>query len=703
MKIDIYSSILDNTYKNIIDYRTLTDKDDNKINKVDSSSLFDCFNTLLNSYTDVNFNYGNFLNTSITISYSPIFSGKVPNYLKATPEKNTECLLSNINSKEPLYYFITNIINLTPTSFKLELELDVMTSFLHKLNFYTPINLERRHCERFGYAINDGKYFTYNRDCLIDNTSIEPNILKSVEDISYTYNYTDEKLSLVKTLKECKWLYLFLSNNIPLTTSDSIGQYFYQYKGENVGWQNYPLITSISTNVKLYTNFIEGVNASLPFLTLVFPVYTSINASDISSSVLTKGIEDVLANTSLTPYILSAKLSNKCPFTDSQIINNFQTSKSSRNYYLISDNSKSIFTDKTTYPIVFRGGRDYTLGFFIGLDLTTHTIIKEPYLRTFSSLPSVNDPKDIYLEPQFYTSKYSKQGIKLNNKELMIIEPFYAIQSNKPYTLEMEINEYNFTFLNYDTTTILYPYINTGLIQEGKTFINNSDWCIVNDNYQQAMANSKNSLYTGIETQITSSLTSSLLGMTKTPKIDDNGKIVSNIGGNVMSNAISGSMGIINNLNNFNAKLKDLEQTPNSIKIQGMDILNELTYFRKNSGIGKYVYYGLDETQMNIVYNYYYDYGYQVNKPYSFSSKIEYGSNVISRKLFNYIKINDDDFINKSKDLGVLPKIIKNKITSIFTEGFKLWEYIDCDSSFIKDYQFSNTNENIEIYDIKEI
>lgn len=701
MKIDIYTSMIDNTYKNIIDYRTLIDKDDNTINKVDSSSLFDCFNTLLNTYTDVNFNYGNFLKTSITISYSPVFSGKVPNYLKATPEKNTECILSNFNSKDPLYYFITNIINLTPTSFKLELELDVMSSFLHKLNFYTPINLERRHCERFGYCQNENKYFTYNRDCLIDNTSIESNLLISVENLEYKYNYTDEKLSLVKTIKECKWLYLFLSNNIPLTTSGGIGQYFYQYKGSSIGWQNYPLISSISTNVNLKINALNSVNASLPFLTLVFPVYTSLNASDISSSVLTKGIEDVLSNTELTPYILSAKLSNKCPFNDTTIINNFQTSKSSRNFYLLNDNSKSIFTDKTTYPIVFRGGRDYTLGFFISLDLTSHTISKKPYLATFDSLPSVSDKKNINLESQFYTSKYSKQGIKLYNKDLMIIEPFYAIESVKPYTLEMEIVELNYTFLNYDVTTIIYPYPNNGMIQEGKSYINNSDWCVVNDNYQQAMANSKNSLYTGIETQVTSSLTSSLLGMAKTPKIDDNGKIVSNIGGNVMSNAISGSMGIINNLNNFNAKLKDLEQSPNSIKIQGMDILNELTYF--NKGIGQYVYYGLDDTQKEIVYNYYYDYGYQVNKPYSFSSKVDYGTNVISRKLFNYIKINDDDFINKSKELGVLPKIIKNKITTIFTEGFKLWEYIDCDSSFIKDYQFSNTNENIEIYDIKEI
>lgn len=701
MKIDIYTSMIDNTYKNIIDYRTLTDKDDNTINKVDSSSLFDCFNTLLNTYTDVNFNYGNFLKTSITISYSPIFSGKVPNYLKATPEKNTECLLSNFNSKDPLYYFITNIINLTPTSFKLELELDVMSSFLHKLNFYTPINLERRHCERFGYCQNENKYFTYNRDCLIDNTSIEPNLLISVENLEYKYNYTDEKLSLVKTIKECKWLYLFLSNNIPLTTSGGIGQYIYQYKGSSIGWQNYPLISSISTNVNLKINALNSVNASLPFLTLVFPVYTSLNASDISSSVLTKGIEDVLGNTELTPYILSAKLSNKCPFTDTAIINNFQTSKSSRNFYLLNDNSKSIFTDNTTYPIVFRGGRDYTLGFFISLDFTNHTISKEPYLATFTSLPTINDKKNINLEPQFFTSKYSKQGIKLYNKDLMIIEPFYAIDSVKPSSLKMEIKELNYTFLNYDVTTIIYPYANNGMIQEGKSYINNSDWCIVNDNYQQAMANSKNSLYTGIETQVTSSLTSSLLGMAKTPKIDDNGKIVSNIGGNVMSNAISGSMGIINNLNNFNAKLKDLEQSPNSIKIQGMDILNELTYF--NKGIGQYIYYGLDATQKEIVYNYYYEYGYQVNKPYSFSSKIDYGTNVISRKLFNYVKINDDDFINKSKDLGVLPKIIKNKITSIFTEGFKLWEYIDCDSSFIKDYQFSNTNENIELYDIKEI
>lgn len=699
MKIELYNSKLDNSYKNIIDYRILKDKDDNFINRPTLDQLLNCFNTLLTTHENVNFNFGDFLKTSITITYDSRLSGVVPNYLRAIPETTYECILTKANRKYPLYYFITSSTQLNYLTYKYDLELDVMTSFFHQLDFYTPITLERRHCERFGYATTDKKYFTYNRDCLLDNTSIEPNILTSTRDLSYNYSQTGDNLNLVKTLKECKWLYIFLSNNTPLTTDNEVGQFFYQYRN---GWQQYPIINNFCTSVNFKSkSLLSNIYGSMPFLTLVFPVYTSVNANDMVSSTLTKGVEDVLSCVSLTPYILSAKLSNRCPFTDSQILSNFQTSKSSNGYYLLKDSSRTIFTDKYTYPVIIHGGRDYTLGFFISYQDSINKMNIEPYLKSFDTLPSVTDTKDITFEPQLYTSKYCKQGIKLYNKDLMNIEPYYLYNSAKIDTLTKELTIYQYTFLNYDTTTIVYPYQNCGLINEGKSYVNNSDFCVVNDNYQQAMANSKNSMYTGLESQIYGGMTSSLLSMAKAPKVNDEGKITTNVEGNIISSAIGGSMDIINNVNNFNAKLKDLQNTPNSIKIQGMDILNELTTF--SNGIGHYISYSLDTTQQQIVYDYYYNYGYQVNKNYLLSPKIEYGTNAISRKLFNYIKINDDDFIYKSSYLLQLPAIIRNKIYSIFKQGFKLWSYIDCDESFIKSYLFSNTNENVEIYDIKEL
>lgn len=714
MKIETYRTILDNSYKNVIDYRTLTDSSNTTLNKLDEDTLFTIFNTKVATYENVNFDYGDILTTSLTIDISKNVAQVLPNYMKCTPQNDE---LDIRGQRNPMYYFITNVMQLNRYTWRFDLELDVMTTYFKYITFNSKVTFNRRHCERFGYATKDERYFTYNRDCLLDNTSIEPNIL-NVSNITYDYeSLSGDNLTLVKTISECKWLYIFLSNNTKLISGDdSIGQYFFQFNGTE--WKNYPTIEH-KTNVKLTSSPISSIDGSLPFMTLVFPVYTSLSANDTATSVLTSGIEDVMSNSALTPYILSAKLSNRCPFSQSIITNNFSTSRDSRNHYLLKDSSRIVFTDKVTRPIVVRGERDHTLGFFIGYEwIANHKISLKPQVYEFDSLPSVEDKRNIYLEPQFYTSKYCRQGIKPYNKELMIIEPYYAIQSVKPSTTKITIYENNYTFLNYDVTTFRYPYQNSGVIQEGKTYVNNSDWCVVNDNYQQAMASSKNSLYMGLESQLVSNATSSILGgmnigsETKsiTKDVDKYGAISfnskatttnSNLGGKAISSLISFGVNTMTSINNFNAKLKDLENTPNSIKIQGMDILNELSYF--NKGIGHYIYYNLDDTQKEVVYNYYYDYGYQVNKPYSLSSQVEYGTNIITRKLFNYIKISDEDFIFKSVYLAKLPNIVKDKIYDIFTNGFKLWEYIDCNTSFIKDYLFSNENENIEIYDIKGV
>lgn len=701
MKIETYRTILDNSYKNIIDYRTLTDSSNSTLNKLDEDTLFTLFNTKVATYENVNFDYGNVITTSLTIDVSQHITCLVPNYLKATPQSGEYDILGQGN---PMYYFITDVIQLNKYTWKLILELDVMTTYFKYMTFNSKVVFERRHCERFGYATSDKLYFTYNRDCLLDNTSIEPNILYT-KDISYTYpNLKGDMLTLVKTLNECKWLYVFLSNNIPLETTDGVGKYIFQYKGDSKDWQNYPYVQRNYTQVPLHEGGLSGNNyASLPFRTLVFPVFTSIcaNGNNIGSSKGTKGIEDVLGCTELTPYILSAKLSNRCPFTQSQITANIQTTRNSNGYYLLKDNSRGVFTDGTTYPVIIQGSRDYTLGFFYQYEITDHQINIFPTIANFTTLPTINDKRNINLEPQFYTSKYCKQGIMPYNKELMIIEPYYAIDSIKPSTINFTIYEYDYTYLNYDVTSFIYPYQNSGQINNCKSYVNNSDWCIVNDNYQQAMASSKNSLYTGLESQIVGSLTSTLTSSIVAPSINDDGIITSNTKGKAIGNFINFGMNTINSMNNFNAKLKDMQNSPNSIKIQGMDILNELNYFGK--GVGKYISYQLDDTQKEVVYNYYYDYGYQVNKPYSLSTKIEYGTNIITRKLFNYIKIKDEDFIYKSIYLAKLPNCIKDKIYTIFNNGFKLWEFIDCTSSFISDYHFSNENENIEIYDIKEV
>ncbi len=719
MKIETYRSMLDNSYKNVIDYRTLTNSSDIALNKLDKETLFNIFNAKYGTYENVNFDYGNLLNTSITINITSD-SGTLMlcNYLKATPEEGEPDFLGQ---QYPLYYFINNVEQLNKYTYRFDLELDVMTTYFERLEFYSKVTFNRRHCERFGYASEDDVYFTYNRDCLLDNTRIESNILNGPSNIQYSYDfsssYTTEQQTLIKTLYECKWLYIFLSNNIPLETENDVGKWFYQWKNGEL--KQYPYIPLKSTYVPLKTSAISSIKSSLPFMTLIFPVYTSISASGMSSSVLTRGIEDILGNSDLTSYILSAKLSNRCPFTQSQIKNNFQSTKNDRGFYLLNDDSRGVFKNVDCYPILLRGSRDYTMGFFYQYQDTYHKITINPYNRSFKTLPTINDKRNIDLEPQFYTSKYSKQGIKPYNKELMDLEPYLMYSTPKVKTLKVNLYEYDYTFLNYDVTTLIYPYQNCDMIQEGKSYINNSDWCVVNDNYSNAMASQKNSLYMGLLTNVASGYTNAILGS----QLSNNGvsesvqKYNNNFGYSslkttisspntsgktkILGNLIGASVNSIMAIQNYNAQMQDLKNTPNSIKIQGMDILNELNYFSK--GFGNYISYTLDNTQKEVVYNYYYDYGYQVNKSYSLSSKVEYGTNIITRKLFNYIKIQDDEFTYKSYRLSKLPSIIKDKIEEVFNNGFKLWEYIDCEESFIKSYLFSNENENVEIYDIKEI
>ena len=113
----------------------------------------------------------------------------------------------------------------------------------------------------------------------------------------------------------------------------------------------------------------------------------------------------------------------------------------------------------------------------------------------------------------------------------------------------------------------------------------------------------------------------------------------------------------------------------------------------------------LFENEENQVYQYYYDNGYCINRENTFDLHNFNKESILTRRLFNYVKLNENIVSKMSFDLGGLrgiyyvPQAIKNKINNILNRGCKIWTLIknDTNTDNMLQYYLTNEFENSEI------
>lgn len=158
------------------------------------------------------------------------------------------------------------------------------------------------------------------------------------------------------------------------------------------------------------------------------------------------------------------------------------------------------------------------------------------------------------------------------------------------------------------------------------------------------------------------------------------------------------------------AKYNDLSKTPDTIQGMGGNFAHDIAH--GFSLLPFIAYSQVNSSLRKMYYDYFYNYGYMVNRFCIFNELISDWSQVsgrdddlFRREYFNFIKISEDivDKINSD----VIPPKAKEKISDIFKSGIKLWtffhwsEYLGMNGSLprnskISDYYLKDYYENAE-------
>lgn len=181
---------------------------------------------------------------------------------------------------------------------------------------------------------------------------------------------------------------------------------------------------------------------------------------------------------------------------------------------------------------------------------------------------------------------------------------------------------------------------------------------------------------------------------------------------------VSGAIGIGNDITSYVAKMEDLKNTANTFNLSGSSFSRDYAMAEASLRENLYPYvitYITDNVVIEMAENYFYEYGYEVNRDCYFNTQLYRGavqplidSNIFNRTNFNYVKIKDDITM---KCVGSnLPLIVAKKFNEILNNGIKLWtffgngcietgENIENGSYNVYRYFQKHTYDNAEFYD----
>lgn len=617
---------------------------------------------------------------------------------------------------QPFFYFITNCVPLGKGGYVLTLELDVMTTYFSHIKLDHQIFTERKHCNRFRYL--DEKYTLQWKDAVLgDNIdgSFNANVIDKVVYPDFIYvNRDSVNLDAVynalnKELTKYQWVYLFFTK-LP------------QDVGET---------EMIEDAVTMKIAGKDGNYVDTQVYCMAFPtkeIAININYTDDNVS---EGI-DYGVDTMNYKYIIEqagcigAKLSNRPPFDSSIIYDNTNTS------YIGTTNNftKIVLSFNVTLYSNFYSGANNNIAF-----IRTRRGKTTDKFYTFLLVKYINEvevlSKDVNIGENFNIPfMLSDELLDIINQykstRLYTIEPklyckpFYNVVLSSQYGTAYN---YNLLMLNEEKLNIsvfngitpepekIYTYIKSGngspyrlqkICNIGSTIINDNNIPYKSDAYAQYLSSHRSSVITGLAMPVVNGVVgvaSSIMrfGASGGKKAQTGGMI----GGVVGSVQNAG-----NELVNYASNICDLQNTPDSIKNMGNNPIHDM--YMKNNTHPYIVVNELLGSEKQQVYDYFYDYGYKINrKCYLNVKEFTNTEQIITRQKFNYVKINDNivneiEFFEENPRGNItyfVPQIVKQKINSILNRGCKLWTliYKNQTGATWQDFYLGSDFENAEI------
>lgn len=682
---------LDNKYENPILFKNVKNGFTNtdlltSLTPLEFLSKYDSSVNDISTYIRVNFRYGNTLNTRVVVNLSFL----TPDEASSIYDCNYVIVRQEENAKLPyiLFYFINNMsFEKGATTIVLDLELDIFTTF-NKWSLNTSeVNTTRQHVDRFK---NETSF------------NCEEALLPDLIDGQFNANIISKNENLRQNNYE--YLMVYLSLNTPRT---NLGDVTYDITGVNNLMIEQDKANKITSNNS--TTF-KGLN--LPYMVGFLPL--NANSSVIlkvrndqtteatTSNVFYDNNEEKLIynNTKIeeklidNPYVLAMQYVSFTKPIVSEI--NFLTDT---NFQLIMLDKNFVY-DYTSphyygqiWPLLVYTKQDLSLA----IPETQYSKTKDSIFENFYGLDiSLNTPikKDKRLEPKLYASPYAYFVLNGSSYKGMNLEPLgvgdtlYISENFIPTPLvngnyySIESGIYSNTKDNYLTIS---PYITSEIPN-------------VNNKYNEFLATQKNSYAQGVTMSYFNNLLGTASGITSTIIGASTGNPIG-----VASGVITTAQSVTNLLTKpfeVASKMKDLKQTPSKLTSSNYDVYSVVGIADLNI---KFNYITMLESEQNKVYEYFYRNGYQVeriteprltnNEVYINTSSYEKLPSLFNRRIFNYIKLNQDITNELVSPIG-LSQAIRNKFNSILNRGCRFWN-VTQDTKYL-DFSYENYESNKE-------
>lgn len=531
------------------------------------------------------------------------------------------------NSDKWFFAFITRKDYVNPNTTRISFKLDVYQSFM------------------FDYELQESFIDREHQDRYFDGKPI--------------YNTQEENLNYGKTYKMISSTPV-KNNNIVRTNAD----------GSETIWQDGYMIIISAEKLEGDTmpdTILDGNFITTPYFIYGFPMVKKIRllngkvVSEINTPITNHNIILKSGSKSVTMKEFGGVLQSDEVKTSKKILSIYFSSYMGQVTSIEDDTGIPVFNVQNiqevklsngTYPCVRVFGIGESVGKF-----------KTPVLADFDLYTGIynisyNQLRDKRLEPKLYTNPYFY--LQLDNHQA---EPFTILNEYLPSaeltikceTLESLQPKWRYSVEGYLNDNIRESLIDTTIV----------DLPLLSDAYLDYMSQNKASATTGLAIAGAQVLGGIALGAVT------GGIGLAVAGGQVLSFA--------GQIANHLTKLEDLKKTPDTTRNIGNNGL--FTIGTNTQGVYLKIYSILDEFK-EIIYNYFFHYGYKSNtfkKP-----------NIKSRYYFNYIKMVGTN-IKTNIDAEY-----KNELVNIYNNGITIWHYRNKDTfKGVNNYEYENAEMSL--------
>ncbi len=699
----------------------------------DSDSASNVYDFPRTTYENINFIFNNLLLTSIVLELDNDVDLNA-NYLRVE------------TSDRKYYYFITNVEVLNAKTVSFQLELDVLATYSSEfINGISdkPIYTERKHCNRFYREPSTGTTHFYCPDLLLNDSVLgdvnAQNMIDKPTQLVLSVYDTIKPVQLLPNsfLNKLNWLYYSNHDN---NTFMKIGEFQASEGGSvllpftmgvmPIGFDGLVIyhpkeeITNQSTGETTIIEEFQVVNNQKEMIKKLFDSTNKYSARVSPYPPFTSKY----GGTKNYGYLDSVKIVEYTDTTDSKRKLQYLqlTIKSNVDYPIFSDDNYWYFgLGDCGAKFSLKNGSSTSPKLYYNKDIeifyqpsSIHKLevrdndtdlifpMEGKLPKTF---PYIFEKNKDY-EPRLWCYPLYKVELNTLSSNALTLYPqiTYAGNNGVPYDTAHSFKTIascyggDFTFFTYYENGSIYAYQN--ILNQGVTTSPDYTFPYGQDALTKFNDTQGSSYATSKIVQGVAGIGTAIGGAALTAMSGGTGGMIG--GGMIVSGLTATTEAVTSSI----AKYNDLSKTPDTLQSIGGSFAHDIGH---NVSLLPFItYYRVNESMQNMYFDYFYNYGYMVNrnchfttgiKDWNLSNGIDY--DLLRREYFNYVKIKED--ITTKIDEESIPPTAKAKISTILNNGIKLWTFWHYDEYFgyknnkgstlkIRDRYLNQTFENSE-------